>query len=184
MKVDTAARKLRQERYTLGTDGSKIKNGDATQALVGMAFTGAGGIFLAQGVGTLSWFTRLTVLVPSVGAQSSGPNGNTGAAELNSAARANFVTWSEESTIFGIIGYASGNTPTASVSTGIGIDNATPIASLIQQIVTTANAVQNVSMSLGEATLSEGAHYATPVGAVSSGTATWAGLGTYVVVRG
>ncbi len=77
--------------------GIAIKSGDATRTLVGLAYMGAGtpGVFLAQGIGTLSWFNRRRTISEISHATHYGV-GNAGYTEVNSAFRIPFVNWSDD----------------------------------------------------------------------------------------
>lgn len=84
--------------HTPDTDtGVEIKTGDASRTLVGMAYMGAGtpGVFLAQGIGTLSWFNRRrTVSAISFSTQSS--LNNASYTESATGFRVPFVNWADD----------------------------------------------------------------------------------------
>ena len=77
--------------------GVRIKNGDASRTLVGLAYMGAGtpGVFLAQGIGTLSWFNRRRT-VSGITRSTLDSSNNAAYTEVNSAYRCLFVNWSDD----------------------------------------------------------------------------------------
>ncbi len=77
--------------------GVRIKNGDATRTLVGLAYLGAGtpGVVLAQGSGTLSWFNRRRT-VSGITRSTLDSSNNASYTEVNSAYRMLFVNWSDD----------------------------------------------------------------------------------------
>jgi len=80
--------------------GIKVKNGDDTRTLVGLAVTGAGspGVFKAQGLGTLSYHNRRRQISRiDTAAYFSGNNASY--TEVDSSLRVTFVNWADDTPI-------------------------------------------------------------------------------------
>lgn len=77
--------------------GVRIKNGDATRTLVGLAYMGAGtpGVFLAQGIGTLSWFNRRRT-ISGISFSTHSSLNNAAYTESATGFRVPFVNWSDD----------------------------------------------------------------------------------------
>jgi hypothetical protein len=95
--------------------GVEIKSGDASRTLVGLAFMGAGspGVFLAQALGTLSFFNR-ALKASRVNAALYNSRNNAAYGEIDTGFRCHFVNWADDvpvasiTTVHGANGAADG----------------------------------------------------------------------------
>lgn len=160
---------------TDATHGVEIKTGDATRTLVGMArpVTGPAWNDTAAQRFVLSWFNRSGIQGSNAFAAARS-TGSTSYVELSSSERAEFLLWADEIATISVAGAASHPTTGAALFTSIGIDAATA-----EDLMATAS-IQGVDYSMpigiaGNFKKTEGYHYATVLGRVSSGTGSWRG---------
>ena len=158
--------------------GVKIKTGDATRSLVGMARTTSGNAWAdsATQIFVLSYFNRRC---------KSGQNfftadrttTSTSYVELNSEIRIEALTWGDESVRGMFEGHVANSGANNSSFSSIGIDGATAEESFSGTQAYTNGAVGPFSASLergGAANaITEGYHYFTGLGKVNGGTGTW-----------
>jgi hypothetical protein len=171
--------------HALATDGTEVKSGDTTQALVGMCYPAAGtpGVFsFAVGWrGLLNWFNRRGINANSA-IQSGFSTSSLTLVELYSAARVTFLNWSSETVRFDVVGTGS-NSGVGGFELNFGLDSTT-VGSGSIGVGTSAAANQiGTAVSIGFGA-TEGAHFATMLGAaVTTGTATFT-AGLYVTTNG
>lgn len=167
--------------YVVGSNGMPQKSGDVTRTCVGRFVTDGSAQFEGQGVGTMSYFNRRLIALPSNGAQSGNTNA-TSAAEISTSARATFMTWADEAVQISMIGYVSNNTASKACYSTLGLGNSV-ISNLVESLFGVAGSTSNVSQSIAVST-SEGQHFISPMGATDSGgQAQFAGLGCTAMVR-
>jgi hypothetical protein len=150
------------------TSGLKIKTGDATRLLVGMARVQNGSSqFVTPGL-VLSWYKRRGITV--TGAALTGPptTSSTSTVELQAAAQVKFLSWAEEAISTDFVGRALSNTLDASYATGIYLDGVVTQIALIVSVLARAGNVTNVSFG-APYTVTEGYHYVTIGVSVSAG---------------
>lgn len=154
------------------SDGTQIKSGDATRALVGLARTTSGTAWADTDAQRLvrSWFNRPAVTgTAAFTAQRS--TSSTSWAELNSEIRVEMLVWDDEAVVAALNGYAFSSTSATSYSS-VGFDGTTNEGSSAN-FGTSGGAI---GYSRAKSGLSEGYHYATMLGRVSSGTGTYSAL--------
>lgn len=168
------------------TDGTKVKSGDATQALVGMVYPGAGtpGVFTDTPAwrGVASYFDRHTRPIAQ-GANFSSQGTTSGTpVEITAGVRATFLAWADEAVIAqttAVIGVSgTGNT----ASNQIAFDGT--VSGTAGQMYSYTSGEGASATGSASALLTEGAHYATAFGATSGGaTGTWLSGGLTGAVR-
>lgn len=161
--------------------GVEIKTGDATRSMVGMARTTAANAWADTRAQRFvrSWFNdpkteagnALTANVNST---------TTSYIELNSAARAEFLSWLGEPITIGTAGRMTNNAAGGDTSEcSIGIDSAVARDSWAYVQSATGISQGPASAFLTISDLAEGYHYATMLGkAGGTGTTTWGGSAT------
>ncbi len=157
--------------------GVKIKNGDATRTLVGMAYATAGPVWVDSAAQRYvrSWFNDPGIsLLGSLSADRT--TTSTSYQEVNSEIRTEFLIWSGE--VLQVVGTGSlANDANAVTFTSVGIDGITAEDVAVKTNVG-ANVYSGFSLPLMKASLSEGYHYATLLGKCVSGTNTYIGNAT------
>jgi len=154
--------------------GNMVKGtaGGEQYSLVGMARVVAGPAWADSDAQrfVLSYYNRRTL--PVVGANTNGVTStSTGAVELTTAARAEFLTWGDEAVSIGIAGYARNSNGLNAVYALVGLDGGVVGTESVGNVATNnAPMPQNPRHT---ALLSEGYHFATPIGRVSGGTGTF-----------
>jgi hypothetical protein len=149
---------------TAGNVGVEIKIGDDTRTLIGMIRTGGtGGVQFMDTAAmrfVLSWFNRRG---KSLGGSQTGTYIFSGSwQEISSAARVNFLTWSDECVAYTHTGYMQAYDTDLGMYAGLGLDNTTsPFASTYT--VQRATWSSDVSFA-GMTEMSEGFHFMTPLG--------------------
>ena len=168
------------------TSGLKIKTGDATRLLVGMVKVNGDtpGLFQTPGL-VLSWYQRRGIKV-SAAFTTNRTTTSTSLVELNAEIQVKFISWAEEAFVAMFTGSATTNGAAGVVfHTRITLDGV--VTALTPQLALNTPVTSyttNVSIN-GQATATEGYHYATLAGAVNSDTGTWASGGTlYVLTQG
>lgn len=157
------------------TDGTRVKTGDATRALVGMIYTGAGspGTFVDTTVfrGLANYFNRRGRAI--VGASTaSATTASLTAVELNTAARVTSLFWADQDAELRVIGTASNNTAGDGFAAYVGFDGTAQGTSSPGYSAVGGNGSGTHSVYC--ASISEGAHVVSPFGASSiAGTATF-----------
>ena len=155
--------------------GRRIKNGDATRRLVGMARTIAGPAWQDTAAQRFvrSWFHDNGVI--AVGTPSSEPTtSSTTPIELTTTARAEFLVWSGE---YLFLGHSSTVRPSTSggqtIWTGVGIDGVGIVVGVASTVIPVAT--QDSSYAGFSSTgFGEGYHFITLAGWTNnSGSATW-----------
>lgn len=151
--------------------GVEIKTGDATRTLVGMARL-SGGIWVNSSTirYVLSYFNRREI-VASNAFTSTVTTTSTSYTDLGFAV--DWLTWADEPVKFSVNGsvYGSG---TLNINTSIGVDGTSA-----QDVVSIADGATTNALALSHAnSFSEGYHYSTALGKVTSGTGYWVGSGT------
>lgn len=152
--------------------GIEIKSGDATRVLIGMIRTNAGPVIADTAAARLvaSWHNRRLVRLSNKFSTDRSTT-STSFTEINSEIRCTFVTWGDalEAQYSGGAASAAGST---NVIGGPSIDSATSDGSFVATRVSTTTTGNSLSTS-GALLPSEGYHYLTYMGAVSSGTGVW-----------
>jgi hypothetical protein len=156
----------------LHSDGTYVKTGDPTRALVGLARTITGPAWVdtdAQRF-VLSWFNRRSIRGKNFFTADRTTTSTT-AVEVHTEIRVEFLTWAEESVYAGITGSASNSSAGGFVTSGVALDGATPEAQGTG-VSPAANDRHNIAVA-ARASLAEGYHYATLSGRVNTGTGKW-----------
>lgn len=159
---------------TDATTGLRIKTGDATRTLVGMARPVTGPAWQDSDAQRFvrSWFNRRAMQIRNHFTTGRSTT-STSWVEVNSEIRAEFLLWSGEvfdaglhaSTVISSAGIRMG---TALTIDGVAVNVAWSMETVLDDTGAHAVALRRV-----QADLSEGYHYATLAGIVSSGTGTW-----------
>jgi len=158
---------------TDSTFGIEVKSGDNTRALVGMVLTNGSTQFQDSTTfrGILNWFNRRSLDMVNTFSTDRTTTGTT-FAEINTEIRLNFLSWSDEAVEIGIYGTAANNSGGQATGTAIGIDSTSVVSQGNGFTHGNGNTHEPCPVGLSK-TLSEGSHFATLLGAVSGGTATW-----------
>lgn len=158
------------------TDGTEVKSTDATRALVGMSFTGAGGpgVFQAEPL-TATWFNRRPT-AKGTGFSVSRSTSSTSFVELNSEIRNDFVCWGDSAVSVNSTGQSVNTASNLASITTLAIDGTTPedTSSIGQAETASGSPIYPYAVHV-DRLMSEGHHYATLLGAVQGGTASWYG---------
>ncbi len=164
-------------RATNTSDGTQIKNGDPTKALVGIARPIAGPVFSdipAQRF-VRSWFNDPGVSMFSYFTANRAST-STSYVELNTEIRCEFLSWTGESLQATSAGTVSNNTSLGRNGSALGIDSSTvPEVSGGLAILTNVGDTVPYSAQGTRYGLSEGYHFVTLLGQVNAGTGTWNG---------
>lgn len=149
--------------------GVEIKTGDSSRTLVGMArLSGGNWLYSAIKLFVLSYFNRREIVAA---------NAFTGTVTTTSTSYADlgfaleWLTWADEPVKFSVNG-AVQNSGTGTCQTSIGVDGITP-----EDVYTLSSGAAGTYFPLGIAhanTFSDGYHYSSILGKVSSGTGSWA----------
>lgn len=155
--------------------GVKIKSGDSTRTLVGMAYPVTGPAFADSATQRFvrSWFNRGAVA--SKGAFTTARTTSSGTfVELNSEIRIAALLWAGEVWFVRFTGSAT-STTTANTSQicDIAFDGTTPEGAGSIHVNNNGNEYGNSHAYIEKTGLSEGYHYATMIGFSGSGTAAW-----------
>ena len=153
------------------TTGIKIKSGDATRVLVGMAETNSSGQFVQTAASrqVRSWFNERTITT-SGNFSTTRSTTSSAPTEINTEIRNNILLWTGETVTANISGVASNSTSADGVGTGVGVDSTTTIsggASGGNSEVGTHGV--NTACQFTTNSLSEGLHFFTLLGFISSG---------------
>jgi hypothetical protein len=157
--------------------GLKIKSGDATRTLVGMAYATAGPVWVDSTSQRFvrSWYNDPGInLLNSFSANRTATSGTY--AEVNSEIRIEFLIWTGENIYLAANGYGT-NDANGTIAASIGIDGATAEDVMVQSNTGT-NTSSGFSVPIWKSGLSEGYHYATFVSKTTGGTTTFLGSGT------
>lgn len=152
--------------------GIEIKSGDATRVLIGMARPVAGPLFSSTAASQLvaTWFNRRPVRLANKFTTDRSTS-STSFVEVNTEIRCTFLTWGDALQAQ----FSGGAFTTAGSSNIIGgpsIDGATTDGSFVSTRCSATTTGNSVSTS-GTLLPTEGYHYLTYMGAVSSGTGNW-----------
>jgi hypothetical protein len=154
------------------TYGNRIKSGDSSNVLVGMARTNGSTAFVdsVSQRFTRSWFNEPPLTIQGAGTGGASTTSTGGWVELSSSCRAEFISWSGESVFCSGLGFSRQDTGYDAYS-GVGLDG---VATILQALSyhTGATAVNYGGVSAGGIYdgLSAGYHYLTPAGFVSGST--------------
>lgn len=170
------------------TTGVRIKTGDATRTLVGMARTITGPAWADSNTQrfTISYFNRRSIKgVASYTADQSPNVSATVFTEASTSSRVEFLAWGDEDVNCWLngSGYSSSGSP---IYLRISVDGTAAVATNLIELQ--ANDVGNLSCG-GSAELSQGYHYTTAHSRTANATGTLVGTGdapltNYVVIRG
>lgn len=156
---------------TAGNIGIQIKSGDSTRTLVGKIETNASSQFVSTSV--LSWFNRqLKTVIQTDGADRTAATIWT---ELNSSARARFLSWGDTQIAVTYSVCAKHATVGAAMYVGAGLDGVSSVFGGQSASEYVANNFVTLSTRASLGTVGEGVHYATLVGGAGSGSTTFAG---------
>ena len=167
--------------YTTDAKGRDYKTGDPTRRLVGQGYPTAGPAWTLSNAQALvrTRNNRVTVVLSNAFAA----NRQTASAtfvELSNTERVEFLCWSDEAWPMHITGSVNNNAVGGQTFCCIGCDNVNATDGGIELDNPTGLTLN--SMSLGITTIlsgmTDGFHYATILGRVGSGTATWQGSAT------
>lgn len=154
--------------------GVEIKSGDVTRTLVGMAvpLTGPAWADTSQNRNVASYFNQPT-RIGRVTVTSNVSTASTSQVELSTSLRVTWVGFNNNvtATVSGTVANSSAGSTTY---TGYAVDGSTAEYGMAGGSI--SNATYSVpAVSTGTAALSDGYHYATVVGYVTTGTGTWQG---------
>ena len=157
--------------------GVKIKSGDATRTLVGIAYATAGPVWVDSAAQryTRCWFNDPGIALTSSFSTDRALT-STSYAEVNSEIRIEWINWTGE-TVQLISSGALANDANAVTFTSIGIDDATA-EDIAAKTNVGANVYSSYGLHLPISSLSEGYHYATILGKSVSGANTYIGSAT------
>jgi len=168
---------------TSAADGTEVKSGDASRALVGMMVPNSSLQLISNNnnLALLSYFSRKEVcLQPQIQNAQLATSSPT---ELNTNLRVTYLCWADDGNDISAEAWVSNTVAQAACVFGIGMDSNSVYSGLAAQLnVPFANAA-GFFAAHNVPTLSEGQHYATCVGATSVGTASYNGI-IKVKVRG
>lgn len=155
--------------------GIEIKSGDATRTLVGMARTITGPAWqdAAAQRFVLTYFNR-RLIGGSNAFEADRSTSSLSYVEIDTTARAEFLTWGDEAVSVAVSGASFTSTAGAS-DTSIGIDDTTAEDAYTSNTSTNR---QPVGLAVAKNGLAEGYHYATILGRVTANTGTWEGAAT------
>lgn len=165
--------------HSTASNGVETKSGDVTRTLVGMALCVTGPAWSTVVTQVLSWFSRrgITAAVPFT---SNATTTSTSFVELSTSFRNTFLTWADEEVFTDVDGTVSitGATNPFAANTSIAYDGTTADETFSAGGASTTSASAPVAC-MSRKTLAEGLHFATTLGAVSTGdTASWPGNAT------
>jgi hypothetical protein len=167
-----------------GNEGNEVRASspgvpDATRTLIGMCRTNSSSQFVDSITQRFvrSWFNQRVVSALNTFTLSRTTNSTASWVELNTEIRNEVLLWNIDNWLVQITGSMSNNTAGANSQAAIGIDGITPEASGTRAHSVSANNAEPLAgLTLkGPGDLTEGYHYATLLGKVSSGTATYEG---------
>lgn len=165
--------------------GVRVKTGDNTRTLVGMAMSAAAGAWSTSAVQLLSWFNkRMKTAVSALVSPTSSTTGSP--AELSTSLRVPFLSWAGWETIVGSTATLFHSAVNQDVITEMSVDGIMVSAGLLRGRVSAISSAQALPMSISHVAsgLSEGSHTASPFGYTTSATATWSSMWTQVSVWG
>ena len=162
-----------------GTVGVEIKSGDSSRTLVGRVRLNSNGLFVDSVTQRflVNWFNRRDRLGEAVFSTSRTTTSLT-LVEINSEIRIEFLTWGDEGVLVVSNQSVENNTLLASTITNIGLDDGTTSRTFRQDFQAAVAATRGSGTSGGYMTMSEGYHFVTVAGFVTSGTGTWTGDGS------
>lgn len=170
------------------TLGYKIKTGDTSRTLVGLARTSSGTAWVNSGT---QRFVRTFFNDPGVGGASDFSGNPTyssnSTGEVQTNIRVEFLSWADELVSVSYYASLSNNTNTNNNVSGIGIDGTSTTPVIVNSVQSTANAAQVHAGNGWVQNLSEGYHYTTVVAlSPNSTTITFSGSYSrnYVGLRG
>lgn len=164
-------------RATDSTTGIQIKSGDATRTLVGMGYIVSGSWSLVR-----SWFNRKQFASYSY-LSSSATTTATSPAEVSSSLNISFLIWSDETALCAVSGGVSSNTSGASAYTFVGVDGTFQRPFTLSGTNASNVNVTNTFSAQTVLSLSEGYHYATLMGQLSSAATASFIAGSGVMVK-
>jgi hypothetical protein len=175
--------------YAVDTlSGLRIKTGDGTRRLVGMAYVTSGGAFADSAT---QRFVRSYFNDPGIaftnGITTSRSTTSTSFAEINSEIRSEFIVWTGETVSVSVDGAVSQSATGSTVTTSIGFDDTTAeeASSFFQAYTNSASG--SVALTIHKTGLSEGLHDVRLLGKVSGNTGSWlfvASPGERVTMKG
>src|SRR3990167_6263267 len=154
--------------------GIRVKSGDESRTLVGMAFAGTGGAFTNSGNNSLvaSWFNR-KVRVATSSFSTNRTTASTTPVELNTEIRCHFAIWDDEVVSVGAT-LTVANPTNDGATSHLGFDVVFPHNNLGSQVSAAASVTGPSGISYHKLGLTEGTHYVTLLGRTSlGGTGTW-----------
>lgn len=149
---------------TAGNKGVKIKTGDDTRTLVGMArpITGPAWQDAAAQRFVRSYFNEPGVAITGA-ATTAAAGASTTYVEVATAARAEFLLWSGEIVDVSCLGTMTDSSGPNSMAANIGIDSASAVAQEVAMNNYATSARCGFNVSYAASGLAEGYHYATPL---------------------
>jgi hypothetical protein len=154
-----------------GNAGTVIKSGDATRSLIGMVYTNGSSQFADSATyrGVRSWFNDFGIAANS-GLAANKTTTSATFVKMDSTTDVTFLAWANELIQCGMSGCGSNNGGSNNY-VGIGIDGTTPEDAVITHGSDSTAAVP-YTLTTPARTMSEGAHTASLLGAVSANTMT------------
>jgi hypothetical protein len=169
--------------YSMASNGVQTMTGNTALTLVGMIYTTTSGQFSDAMAfrGVLNWFNRRSVVGQNSITAVAG--GSSSGAEITSAARVVFLSWASSFTTADAIGEVSNTTANASAGAYIGFDVTSGLPGYATSITLTSANIPGPAASQNDQSLAEGMHFATLLGVVAGGVATYT-LGYRVINEG
>ena len=152
---------------TAGNIGVEVITGHPDKTLVGMVYTNASAQFSvsASYLGVISWFNRRALSVTGTNTAGAG-TASTSFVELTTSARIFFCAWAEEVVDIRGVGQCYNNTSGNSAGMQIGLDNVqVGYGGGMYASIGGQNSFTGAHFT---GSVSEGAHYATPFGAIAN----------------
>lgn len=159
---------------TAGNIGVEIKTGDDTRTLVGMVQPTTGPAFTDTSTNRLvrSWFNDAGPAM-TASFDVTKTTTSTSLTELDSNFRINSLVWSGELFTVSPFGSASVNA-VSTAFTAVAFDStSSPDSAIVSSVSSSSNYSNNFGHTVNKSGLSEGFHYATVLGGVTSGTGSW-----------
>jgi hypothetical protein len=159
--------------------GVRVKSGDATRTLVGMARTGTSA-WQTSPLLIRSYFNRPQSMA-AASFTADRTTTSTSFVELNSEIRVPFLIWADEVARASTRGAGRNSIANAASTTGIAFDGTTPEAGVVSSAPSVNSGTIPFSLTATKSGLAEGGgYYATLVGNVTAGTGTWFGAGAFL----
>lgn len=154
---------------TAGNVGVEVITGHADKTLVGMVATNASSQFAMSEtyIGVISWFNRRRQYGKGASTAGTGTSSLT-FLEIGSSYRVYFLAWADDVVSLKTPGQGHNSTPGFAATCACGLDGAT-IVGIAGTAYTASGGQSSFTAGFAEERVSEGLHFATPLGAVGGG---------------